>query len=363
MSLQSMQIMKFMNPKMYVNTVIVFIKLSLILTLAGCIESDKPLFPNDVWTRATPLKGGYYVVRTENVNIVRTTDENNNYKLGIEKSRRVSAYQTTQIITFKKGLLGFYGDAKTSAELFKADNNGKYIAQIKIAKHNVYVEMLIGSNENFLFYENSCINMNSITRAVMLTKYGMTEDKDRSACYFEDFHNVILAVGDTEGTWDNYSKNYYFKLNDKPEKSEKLKDKPLFPIHAKCSGKSPETVFSPNFEGAPKTVEGKHLRLVSKSDKQALAIEAIDGKPQTYAWLSNWYGDDEYLKNGLGCSPATLIKILDFKPQSNGIIQNKLEPDMDAVKERCKVENSKNECGTIADVIAAYEKRGLKILL
>ena len=170
-------------------------------------------------------------------------------------------------------------------------------------------------------------------------------------------------LGSEKEVWDNYSIDYYFKINDKPEKSEKLKDKPLFPIHEKCSGKSPKTAFAPSFASAPKTVQGAHLRLISKSDNQALALEAIDDKPQTYAWLSNWYGDDEYSKNELGCSPSTLIKVYAFKPSSNIIIQNKIQPNLDAVRERCKEENSKNECGTIDEMVAAYEKRGLKILI
>jgi hypothetical protein len=88
----------------------------------------------------------------------------------------------------------------------------------------------------------------------------------------------------------------------------------------------------------------------------------VGDKVQNYAWLAGWWEQFKDRPAAMACAPNKLIKLIAFKPKTNAIDQNKLEPNPDRLREVCRKEKADGPCGTIDEVIAAHERQGLKIL-
>ena len=328
-----------------------------LLLLAGCLASEKKLFPFGSWRLETPIKSGYYIYRQLNF-----TENGDKYLGGIETSN----------ITLNRGQYRIYGgEDKTRLtpkdsdheyiDFFTTYLNNTYIAQKNDDKNDLYYYLLVIKTDANSFYveDKKCSNMKEVF-VRNFAKAGIiypNENKAKATCFFNDraqLQDVLLA---DKNIWKSYENRYYEYANPQPVAPQELKKPPLFPFMAYgCSNDYPliPKSYSQAFD-QPTEMTGLHLEIISNLNYsgKSLGIEMVGNQTQNYAWLV-WKEK---------CHPDYVIKILAIKPEKSVIKQSEIEPNLDKVKSACQLEKDNKFCGDLDSAIANYQAKGLKILL
>ncbi len=340
--------MQYLNKKL-------LIILASFLLLAGCLASEKKLFPYGDWQLATPIKSGYYIYRQFNV------DENGEQYLDkIDTSR----------ITSNKGQYRVYGgDDATQVtptdsdeayiDFFTTHKRNTYIAQKNDPRYRMFLYSLLDKTDedSFSIEDKKCSGIKDAF-VTSLAKSGVIYGKEGKGeggyCYFKDRQQLVDVLFADLTTWKSYESRYYEYANPQPVEPKALEKPLLFPYYQGCS--KDYSVIPKSYSSAYakySQLAGNHLDILSNVSGIELGVEKIDNQLQSYAWIM--FSEM--------CAPQYVIKIISIAPEHSSIKQANIEPDLEKVELACQLERKKEYCGDLDSAIKNYQTKGLKVLL